>query len=108
MDNKCLVTTTVLSLVCVASSALCQHDLVDKVDDGRSRLLGVQFCEKVAHVLCHAAGFLGNKTKHLNSGVVGVSPPSVLWVDTAEGNTVHRVMSPEENSPLAIGQRDAL
>lgn len=33
---------SVFSSLCLPLSALRQHDLVDEVDDGRSRLVGVQ------------------------------------------------------------------
>lgn len=41
-----------------------QHDLVDKVDDGRGGLIGVQLGEQVANVLRQAARLLGYEAKH--------------------------------------------
>lgn len=50
--------------LCLPLSARRQHDLVDKVDDGRGRLFGVQLGKQVANVLCQAARLLGYKAKH--------------------------------------------
>lgn len=49
---------------CLPLSARRQHDLVDKVDDGRGGLLGVQLGEQVANVLCQASWLLGYEAEH--------------------------------------------
>lgn len=46
---------------------LWQHDLVDEVDDGGGRLLGVQLSKQVADVLGRAARLLGHETEHSES-----------------------------------------
>lgn len=58
-----------------------QHDLVDEVDNGGGRLLGVQLCEHVANVLGQAAGLLGYETKHPESreeDLIQVTKPGIL------------------------------
>lgn len=40
-----------------------QHDLRDKVDNGRRRLVGVKLCEEVASVVCGAALLPGHEAK---------------------------------------------
>lgn len=52
------------TLLCLPLSARRQHDLVDKVDDGRGGLLGVQLGEQVANVLCQASWLLGYEAEH--------------------------------------------
>lgn len=63
----CLYPLSLVFCLCPHLSALRQHDLVDKVDDGRGRLFGVQLGKQVANVLCQAARLLGYKTKHPES-----------------------------------------
>lgn len=96
-------------LVSTALASLwCQHNLVYKVDDGSRRLFGIQLCEKVANVFRHAPGLLGNKTEYFRGRAVCVSPPSVLWVQTAVCHTVDGIMSSEEHPALAVCECDAL
>lgn len=75
LSHRCTTTAlSVLHTACHCSSpASClrlplpawrQHDLVDKVDDGRGRLIGVQLGEQVANVLRQAARLLGYEAKH--------------------------------------------
>lgn len=45
-------------------AALRQHDLVDKVDDGRGRLFGVELGKHVANILRQAARLLGHEPEH--------------------------------------------
>ena len=59
------------SCLCLPLPAWRQHDLVDKVDDGRGGLIRVQLGEQVANVLCQAARLLGYEAKHPEREGVG-------------------------------------
>lgn len=68
--RQCTRRRMVLVVPGALASLRCQHYFVNEVDDGSRRLFGVQLCEKMANVLQHAAGLLGNKTKYFRGRAV--------------------------------------
>lgn len=86
-----------------------QHDLGDKVDNGRRRLVGVKLCEEVASVVCGAALLPGHEAKELSRGAsLCLHPLSFLWVQVTEGDSVEGVVSSKEELSLIVSQCDAL
>lgn len=89
--------------------ASAQHDLGDKVDDGRGRLVGVKLREEVAGVVRGAALLPGHEAEELRRGTsLCLHPLSFLWIQVTEGDSVEGVVSPEEELSLVVSQCDSL
>lgn len=89
--------------------ASAQHDLGDKVDNGRSRLVGVKLRKEVASVVRGAAGLPGHEAEELSRGAsLCLHPLSFLWIQVTEGDSIEGVVSSKEELSLIVGQCDSL